>query len=73
MIMKLPRRFVPENLNPDDEKKVSELYRSLLLRDIPVATTPLRDWILDWSELNSVLGEVSCRRYVAMTCDTRDE
>ena len=35
MIMKLPRRFVPENLNPDDEKKISELYRSLLLRDIP--------------------------------------
>ena len=73
MIMKLPRRFVPENLNPDDEKKVSELYRSLLLRDIPVDTTPLRNWIMDWSELNSVLGEVSCRRYVAMTCDTTDE
>lgn len=73
MIMKLPRRFVPENLNPDDEKKISELYRSLLLRDIPAAATPLRDWILDWSELNSVLGEVSCRRYVAMTCDTKDE
>ena len=73
MIMKLPRHFVPENLNPDNEKKVSELYRSLLLRDIPVDTTPLRDWILDWSELNSVLGEVSCRRYVAMTCDTKDE
>ena len=71
--MKLPRRFVPENLNPDDEKKISELYRSLLLRDIPAAATPLRDWILDWSELNSVLGEVSCRRYVAMTCDTKDE
>ena len=70
--MKLPRRFVPENLNPDDEKKVSELYRSLLLRDIPVDSTPLRDWILDWSELNSVLGEVSCRRYVAMTCNTAD-
>ncbi len=73
MIMKLPRRFVPENLNPDDEKKISELYRSLLLRDIPAAATPLRDWILDWSELNSVLGEVSCRRYVSMTCDTKDE
>ena len=73
MIMKLPRRFVPENLNPDDDKKISELYRSLLLRDIPAAATPLRDWILDWSELNSVLGEVSCRRYVAMTCDTKDE
>ena len=43
------------------------------MRDIPAAATPLRDWILDWSELNSVLGEVSCRRYVSMTCDTKDE
>ena len=25
-----------------------------------------------WSELESVLGEVSCRRYVAMTCNTAD-
>jgi len=67
------RNFVPENLNPDDEKEISRLYRSLLQRDIPVNTDKLRQWILDWSELESVLGEVSCRRYVAMTCDTRDE
>jgi oligoendopeptidase F len=67
------RNFVPENLNPDDEKEISRLYRSLLQRDIPVNNDKLRQWILDWSELESVLGEVSCRRYVAMTCDTRDE
>lgn len=67
------RNFVPENLNPDDEKEISKLYRALLQRDIPVNVEKLRQWILDWSELESVLGEVSCRRYVAMTCDTRDE
>ena len=61
------RNFVPENLNPDDEKEISRLYRALLQRDIPVNVEPLRQWILDWSELESVLGEVSCRRYVAMT------
>ena len=67
------RNFVPEKLNPDDEKEISRLYRSLLQRDIPVNKDMLRQWILDWSELESVLGEVSSRRYVAMTCDTRDE
>jgi len=67
------RNFVPENLNPDDEKEISKLYRALLQREIPVNTEKLRQWILDWSELESVLGEVSSRRYVAMTCDTRDE
>ena len=67
------RNFVPENLNPDNEKEVSRLYESLLLRSIPVNADKLRQWILDWSELESVLGEVSCRRYVAMTVNTKDE
>ena len=67
------RNFVPENLNPDDEKEISKLYRALLQREIPVNTEKLHQWILDWSELESVLGEVSSRRYVAMTCNTRDE
>ena len=67
------RKFVPENLNPDDKKEVSALYGQLLQRDIPVDASKLRQWILDWSELESVLGEVSCRRYVAMTCNTADE
>ena len=30
-------------------------------------------WILKWSELGSVLAEVSSRRYVAMTVNTQDE
>ena len=67
------RNFVPNDLNPDDEKAISKLYRTLLQREIPVNVDKLRQWIMDWSELESVLGEVSSRRYVAMTCDTRDE
>lgn len=71
--MKANRIFVPENLNPDDKKAVSDLYQLLLRAEILPAATPLRDWILKWSELNSVLNEVSSRRYVAMTCNTQDE
>ncbi|WP_290745502.1 M3 family oligoendopeptidase [Fibrobacter sp. UBA4309] len=67
------RNFVPNDLNPDDSRAVSALYQSLLQRDIPVDAAKLCQWILDWSELESVLGEVSCRRYVAMTCNTADE
>ncbi len=67
------RNFVPNDLNPDDSRAVSALYQSLLQRDIPVDAAKLRQWILDWSELESVLGEVSCRRYVAMTCNTANE
>ncbi len=69
----MERYFVPNDLNPDNEKQISELYRKLLLRDIPVDTAKLRQWIMDWSELNSVLSDVNCRRYVAMTCNTQDE
>ncbi len=67
------RNFVPNDLNPDDSRAVAALYQSLLQRDIPVDSEKLRQWIMDWSELESVLGEVSCRRYVAMTCNTADE
>ena len=67
------RNFVPNDLNPDDSHAVAALYQSLLQRDIPVDSAKLRQWIMDWSELESVLGEVSCRRYVAMTCNTADE
>ncbi len=67
------RTYVPENLNVDDTHEVSKLYRHLLQREIPIDSAKLRQWILDWSELESVLGEVSCRRYVAMTSNTSDE
>ena len=56
------RTYVPENLNVDDTHEVSKLYRHLLQREIPVDSAKLRQWILDWSELESVLGDVSCRR-----------
>ena len=45
------RNFVPNDLNPDDSRAVSALYQSLLQRDIPVDAAKLRQWILDWSEL----------------------
>ena len=69
----MTRHFVPSNLNPDNEKEIIKLYELLLMREIPVNAAKLREWIMDWSELESVLAEVSSRRYVAMTCNTQDE
>ncbi|MDR2554653.1 MAG: M3 family oligoendopeptidase [Fibromonadaceae bacterium] len=48
------------------------LFNQLLQREIPDSEN-LRKWILDWSELSSVLAEESARRYVAMTCDTKNK
>ncbi len=69
----MKREFVPENLNIDDVEQVTKLFQTLLDENIPNDTSALRAWIMKWSELGSVLQEVSCRRYVAMTCNTADE
>ena len=69
----MKRSFVPENFNVDNVGEVKGLYQSLLNEDVANTPEALRAWILKWSELGSVLSEVSCRRYVAMTCNTQDE
>ena len=67
------RKFVPENLNVDSVEDVTRLFKTLLDENIPNSPDALRTWILKWSELGSVLAEVSSRRYVAMTVNTQDE
>jgi len=68
----LTRRFVPTLLHVDDASAIETLYTNLASREVAANANALREWILDWSELDSVLREVSARRYIAMTCDTRD-
>lgn len=67
------RKFVPIHFNVDSPAEVEKFYQKLV--DEKVAETPeaLREWILRWSELDSVLSEVNSRRYVKMTCNTADE
>ena len=67
------RTFVPSDFIADDPASVTRLYLELEERDLPAESpAALRHWILDWSEFDSVLREESARRYIAMTCDTRD-
>ncbi|WP_298770880.1 M3 family oligoendopeptidase [uncultured Fibrobacter sp.] len=67
------REFVPNDFDVDNVKEVTRLFSTLLNEEILNSPAALRQWILKWSELGSVLAEVSSRRYVAMTVNTKDE
>lgn len=69
----MKRTFIPENFKADDKEQVSEYYQKLLREDVPQDAASLRNWILRWNELSTVLSEVGARRYVAMTSHTQDE
>jgi oligoendopeptidase F len=66
------RIFAPQNFTAGNAEETENLFKQLEQRDIPDAES-LRKWILDWSELSSVLAEEYSRRYVSMTCDTKNE
>jgi len=66
------RNFVPENFTADNAEATRSLFKQLEQKDIS-GSEELRNWIMDWSELSSVLSEESARRYVAMTCDTKNK
>jgi oligoendopeptidase F len=66
------RSFVPQNFVAATAQETKSLFAQLLQREI-LNAEDLRKWILDWSELSSVLAEENARRYVAMTCDTKNK
>ncbi|MDY3921039.1 MAG: M3 family oligoendopeptidase [Hallerella porci] len=67
------RNFIPADFKSDDPKQVTEYYEKLVREIIPENAKALRDWILKWNELTTVLSEESAHRYVAMTSHTQDE
>ncbi len=71
--IKEKRCFVPITFDENSPEEVENLYKTLADAVIDDTAESLRAWILKWSELDSVLAEISSRRYVAMTCDTADE
>jgi len=66
-----PRRFVPGEIDLSQWEQIEPLFRELQGRtlDSPAA---VEAWLLDWSELESVIDEEGSRRYIAMTCATDD-
>lgn len=69
----MKRSFIPADFKADDAKQVTEYYQKLLQQEIPFNAKALREWILQWNELSTVLSEENARRYVAMTSHTQDE
>ena len=67
-----PRKFVTKALTVKGWSEIGPLYEKL--EEAPVDTTEeLAQWLLDWSEVQAIIGEFATNRYVNMTCHTDDE
>jgi len=66
------RKFVPTTLDTGDFSQLEPLYELLLNREI-LSVDDLKTWLLDFSELESVIDETRSRRYIDKSCHTDDE
>src|SRR5262245_9283494 len=66
------RQFVPETLDVSKWDEVEPLYFPLRERPID-SPTALERWLLDFSELTSVIEEYGTRRYIDKSCHTDDQ
>jgi len=67
-----PRRFTPQQIDLSDWTQIEPLYRKLLDAKLD-SKAALEQWLLDCSEVGSIIDEESSRRFVAMTCATDNE
>ncbi|MFZ6052886.1 M3 family oligoendopeptidase [Halocola ammonii] len=67
-----PRIFLPENLKIDSWDDLEPYFVDLKERPIK-SKEDLKKWLLDLSELESVLEENAAWRYIRMSIDTTDE
>ncbi|MGB0523671.1 MAG: M3 family oligoendopeptidase [Flammeovirgaceae bacterium] len=69
---KLERSFIPKDFKLSDWEQLKPYFDQLLAREIS-SKEELEQWMLDNSELSSVLSENVAWRYINMTCNTKDE
>jgi oligoendopeptidase F len=65
------RSYVPADLNVADFAQLEPLYRQLLDRPLETASQA-QQWLLDFSELSSVVHEYGARRDIDKSCHTDD-
>jgi len=65
-----PRHYLPEEFFVTDWAALVPFFQELQDRAVPDAAA-LERWLLDRSELESVLSEDLAWRYIRMTCDTQ--
>ena len=66
------RQFVPQQLDVADWTQIEPLGKRLLERPIN-SGVELEKWLLDASELASVIDEYGARRYIDKSCHTEDK
>ena len=66
-----PRHYLPEDFLGKDWADIEPFFKELQGRELTSADE-LERWLLDRSELESVLSEDLAWRYIRMTCDTQD-
>ncbi len=67
-----PRSFVPRKVDFSKWENIEPLFMKLLDRKLD-SREAVEQWLIDESELGSVISEEGSRRYIAMTCATDDE
>jgi oligoendopeptidase F len=72
MSNKLNRSFVPNNLVISSFEDIKPFYLELLHRPLH-SDKHVTQWLLDWSELESIVGENGAWRYIKMNCNTADK
>jgi oligoendopeptidase F len=65
------RKFVPPEINVADFSQLEPLYKDLLARDLSTDSA-VEQFLLDFSELSSVVEEFGVRRYIDKSCHTDD-
>jgi oligoendopeptidase F len=65
------RKFVPQEINVADFSQIEPLYRDLLARSLSTESA-VEQFLLDFSELCSVVEEFGVRRYIDKSCHTDD-
>ncbi len=68
-----PRRYVPSGLDLTALPALSACFDELAERALPAGDLwALEQWLLDWSELESLISEEQTLREIAVTCHTDD-
>lgn len=65
------RKYVPASIDFSSWTNLEPLFQELLDRSLGSVEEVVK-WLLDQSELGSVIDEEGSRRYIAMTCSTDD-
>ncbi|TAE57476.1 MAG: hypothetical protein EAZ89_03910, partial [Bacteroidetes bacterium] len=65
------RKFVPADFTVQNWEGLEHLFESLYRQEI-ADIGALEQWLLQRSELDAIVSEEEARRYIRMTCNTRD-